>query len=106
MTYANDTEDENYYPHPKSIQVHNNRFSNGGFDPDIGTGALAPILVDLSEGDIPDIFWDGILPISQMLFGQPEIEKLVIRDNGDATFLALNPLRFLFSINALPISNS
>ena len=100
VTYANDTEDENYYPHPKSIQVHNNRFSNGGFDPDIGTGALAPILVDLSEGDIPDIFWDGILPISQMLFGQPEIEKLVIRDNGDATFLALNPLRFQFSIGS------
>ena len=103
VTYANDTEDENYYPHPKSIQVHNNRFSNGGFDPDIGTGALAPILVDLSEGDIPDIFWDGILPISQMLFGQPEIEKLVIKDNGDATFLALNPLRFQFSIGS-PIS--
>ena len=103
VTYANDTEDENYYPHPRSIQVHNNRFSNGGFDPDIGTGALAPILVDLSEGDIPDIFWDGILPISQMLFGQPEIEKLVIKDNGDATFLALNPLRFQFSIGS-PIS--
>ncbi len=103
VTYANETEDENYYPHPRSIQVHNNRFSNGGFDPDIGTGALAPILVDLSEGDIPDIFWDGILPISQMLFGQPEIEKLVIKDNGDATFLALNPLRFQFSIGS-PIS--
>ena len=103
VTYADDTEDENYYPHPKSIQVYSNRFSNGGYDPDVGTGALASILVDLSKGDIPDIFWDGMLPIRQMVFGQPESEKLVIKDNGDATFLALNPLRFQLSVGS-PIS--
>ena len=77
VTYGYETEDENYNPHPKSIQIHGNRFGDGGFDPDLGTGELAAILFELSGGDMPDIFWDGILPTSQMIFGQPEEERLL-----------------------------
>ena len=87
VTYGYETEDENYNPHPKSIQIHGNRFGDGGFDPDIGTGELAAILFELSDGDMPDIFWDGILPMSQMIFGQPDEERLLITNNGEATFL-------------------
>ena len=88
VTYSAETSDENYYPHPKSIQVHNNRFGNGGFDPDTDK-AIAGILYELSEGNMPDIFWDGILPLTQMIFCQPYEEKLVLTDNGDASFMAL-----------------
>tara|TARA_B100000214_G_scaffold107199_2_gene75463 strand:+ start:6806 stop:8032 length:1227 start_codon:yes stop_codon:yes gene_type:complete len=95
VTYGYETDDENYNPHPKSIQIHGNRFGDGGFDPDIGTGELAAILFDLSEGDMPDIFWDGILPMNQILFGQPEEERLIITDNGDATFLTINPIKYM-----------
>ena len=95
VTYGYETEDENYNPHPKSIQIHGNRFGDGGFDPDVGTGELAAILFELSGGDMPDIFWDGILPMNQMLFGQPADEKLVIKNNGDATFLTLNPIKYM-----------
>ncbi len=95
VTYGYETEDENYNPHPKSIQIHGNRFGDGGFDPDIGTGELAAILFELSGGDMPDIFWDGILPTSQMIFGQPEEERLLISSNGDATFLTLNPIKYI-----------
>ena len=95
VTYGYETDDENYNPHPKSIQIHNNRFGDGGFDPDVGTGELAAILFELSGGDMPDIFWDGILPMNQILFGQPDEEKLVISNNGDATFLTLNPIKYL-----------
>ena len=95
VTYGYETEDENYNPHPKSIQVHGNRFGDGGFDPDVETGELAAILFALSEGNMPDIFWDGILPTSQMIFGQPDNEKLVMSNNGDATFLTLNPIKYL-----------
>ena len=95
VTYGYETEDENYNPHPKSIQIHGNRFGDGGFDPDIGTGELAAILFELSGGDMPDIFWDGILPTSQMIFGQPEEERLLISNNGDATFLKLNPIKYI-----------
>ena len=95
VTYGYETEDENYNPHPKSIQVHGNRFGDGGFDPDVETGELAAILFALSEGNMPDIFWDGILPTSQVIFGQPDNEKLVMSNNGDATFLTLNPIKYL-----------
>ncbi len=95
VTYGYDTDDENYNPHPKSIQIHNNRFGDGGFDPDVGTGELAAILFELSKGDMPDIFWDGILPMNQMLFGQPDEERLIISNNGEASFLTINPIKYM-----------
>ena len=95
VTYSNETQDENYDPHPKSIQIHGNRFGEGGFDPDVETGELAAILFELSSGNMPDIFWDGILPTSQIIFGQPDGERLVLSNNGDATFLTINPLKYL-----------
>ena len=95
VTYGYETEDENYNPHPNSIQIHGNRFGDGGFDPDVGTGELAAILFELSDGDMPDIFWDGILPTSQMIFGQPDEERLLITNNGNATFLTLNPIKYI-----------
>ena len=95
VTYSNETQDENYYPHPRSIQIHGNRFGEGGFDPDVETGELAAILFELSGGNMPDIFWDGILPTSQIIFGQPNEERLVLTNNGDATFLTINPIKYL-----------
>ena len=95
VTYGYATDDENYNPHPKSIQIHGNRFGDGGFDPDINTGELAAILFELSDGNMPDIFWDGVLPMNQIIFGQPDDERLVISNNGDATFLTLNPIKYI-----------
>ena len=95
VTYGYETEDENYNPHPKSIQIHGNRFGYGGFDPDVNTGELAAILYELSDGNMPDIFWDGILPVNQMIFGQPDEERLLITNNGDATFLTLDPIKYI-----------
>ena len=95
VTYGYETEDENYNPHPRSIQIHGNRFGEGGFDPDVETGELASILFALSEGDMPDILWDGILPTNQLILGQPDNEKLVMSNNGDATFLTLNPIKYM-----------
>ena len=95
VTYSNETQDENYYPHPRSIQIHGNRFGEGGFDPDVETGELAAILFELSGGNMPDIFWDGVLPTSQIIFGQPNEERLVLTNNGDATFLTINPIKYL-----------
>ena len=97
VTYSAETEDENYYPHPKSIQVHGNRFGKGGFDPDLDK-VIAGILYELSEGNMPDIFWDGVLPLTQMIFGQPDEEKLILVNNGDASFLAIRPIKYMFSL--------
>ena len=95
VTYGSDTDDKEYYPHPKSIQIHNNEFGPTGYNPDTSKGELAQILFDLSGGDMPDIFWDGLLPLSQLVFGQPENEKMIISNNGDATILALDPIKYL-----------
>ena len=105
VTYSAETNDENYYPHPKSIQVHGNRFGNGGFDPDLDK-AIAGILYKLSEGNMPDIFWDGIMPITQMIFGQPDGEKLVLSDNGDASFMALKPIKYMLSLPNVTTSDT
>ena len=105
VTYSAETDDENYYPHPKSIQVHGNRFGNGGFDPDTDK-AIAGILYELSEGNMPDIFWDGILPLTQMIFGQPDEEKLVLSDNGDASFMALKPIKYMLSLPNVTTSDT
>ena len=98
VTYGAETEDEKYYPHPKSIQVHGNRFGSGGFNPDLDK-QVAAILFEVSKGNMPDIFWDGVLPLSEMIFGQPKEEKLVLSDNGEATFLAIKPIKFMLSLS-------
>ena len=95
VTYGSDTDDEEYYPHPKSIQIHGNEFGPTGYNPDTSKGELAQILFDLSGGDMPDIFWDGLVPLSQLVFGQPDNERMIISNNGDATILALDPIKYL-----------
>ena len=35
------------------------------------------------------------MPISQIIFGQPEDEKMIISNNGDAAFLAINPIGYM-----------
>ena len=98
VTYGYEAEDENYYPHPRAIQVHNNRFTKSGNNPDLETGELAKILYELSDKNMPDIFWDGILPMKQIIFGQPDNEKLILGDNGSATFLTINPIKYMLPI--------
>ena len=95
VTYGNDTDDQAYYPHPKSVQIHGNKFGPTGYNPDTSKGELAQILFDLSGGNMPDIFWDGLLPLSQLVFGQPENEKMIITNNGDATMLAIKPIGYI-----------
>ena len=55
-------------------------------------------MYELSEGNLPDIFWDGVLPLSQMIFGQPDEEKLILVNNGDASFLAIKPIKYMLSL--------
>jgi hypothetical protein len=104
VSYSDETDDPNYYPHPKSIQVHNNTYGPGGFDPDVNTGDLAKTLFDISNGNMPDIFWDGVVPISEMIFGQPNDEKLVISEDSEVSFLTISPLKYMMGFSN-PSSN-
>jgi len=95
VSYADEYEDKEYYPHPKSIQIHHNTFSKNGLNPDIESNDLAKILYDLSEGNMADIFWDGMLPLPQMLFGQPQTEKLIIEETDTISLLVLDPIKYI-----------
>jgi hypothetical protein len=33
--------------------------------------------------------------MKQMIFGQPTQEKIVLNENGDATFLTINPIKYM-----------
>jgi hypothetical protein len=46
---------------------------------------------------MPDIFWDGVLPLRQMIFGQPDTERLVLQNNGNIKFAVMNPIRYMLS---------
>ena len=94
--------DQNYDPYPKSIQIHNNQYSNVGKNPDLSRGDLSPVLVDIARGDMPDIIWDGLLPVSQLLFGQPDSEKIIIEEVNETKFLDLD----VFWYVALPFFHS
>ena len=99
VSYSDKTDDPNYYPHPRRIQIHNNTFGPGGFDPDIETGELAKALYEISNGNMPDIFWDGVVPISQMIFGQPNEDKLKMQENSDVSFLTISPLKYILGFS-------
>ena len=99
ISYSDETDDQNYYPHPRRIQIHDNTYGPAGFDPDIETGDLAKALYEISDGDMPDIFWDGVVSVSQMLFGQPEIDKLKIDENSDVSFLTISPIKYMLGFS-------
>ena len=100
VSYSDETDDPNYYPHPKRIQVHNNTYGPSGFDPDIKTGDLAKTLFEISNGNMPDIFWDGVAPFSQMIFGQPDDEKLIINENSETSFLTISAIKYMLGFTS------
>ena len=99
VSYSDETDDPNYYPHPRRIQIHNNTYGPGGFDPDVETGDLAKALFEISEGNMPDIFWDGVVPVSQMIFGQPNEDKLKVDENSDVSFLTISPIKYMLGFS-------
>ena len=99
VSYSDETDDPNYYPHPRRIQIHNNTYGPGGFDPDVETGDLAKALFEISEGNMPDIFWDGVVPVSQMIFGQPNEDKLKVDENSNVSFLTISPIKYMLGFS-------
>ena len=99
VSYSDDTDDPNYYPHPKRIQVYANTYGPSGFDPDLETGDLAKALYEISNGNMPDIFWDGIVPMTQMIFGQPQDEKLKVKEDNDVSFLTISPIKYIMGFS-------
>ena len=95
VTYPYETDYESYNPHPRNVQIYNNTFGKSGYRPDLETGELAKMLFELSGGDMPDIFWDGVVPLSSLLSSKTKKEAVILGNNKDATFLTINPIKFM-----------
>ena len=48
---------------------------------------------------MPDIFWDGVAPLSQMIFGQPDDEKLIIREDSEVSFLTISAVKYMMGFS-------
>jgi parallel beta-helix repeat protein len=90
-SYVEETTDESYYPHPKRIHVHDNSFSNNGYQP---MGALGQQASLIAGGPLPDMVWDGLLPVAYGGEQVPREDWIFFSnnkgDNGAASFIDLN----------------
>jgi parallel beta-helix repeat protein len=72
----------------EGIHVHDNKFANGGTDPE---GRLAKLYNSVEQGPLPDIVIDGLMNDEKMVDGKlPDELGICISNNGDATFVNLN----------------
>ncbi len=80
--------DTQYDPYCESINIHHNKFSNGGTDPQ---GEFLPLFTKATGMPVPDIVFDGIFDSAKLVDGSlPESLNFSIKENGDATFVNLD----------------
>ena len=72
----------------QGIYIHDNKFSDGGTDPE---GPWADLYRKVEQGPLPDIVFDGLLDNEKLVDGKlPNELGIHISNNGDATFVNLN----------------
>ncbi|QYZ68734.1 parallel beta-helix domain-containing protein [Neotabrizicola shimadae] len=108
-SYVKDFTDESYYPHPRRIHIHDNRFTGGGTDPD--PGEFGSALRKALGVPVPDVVWDGVMPLSQWFTtGLAAGEGHLVANNSHATnppyanadFVGFFGLPFLHSVKTDP----
>jgi parallel beta-helix repeat protein len=76
-----------YDPYPKSIYIHDNRFSGGGDSPDgLDWKALKVSMFGIN-GHFPDVLWDGYVDTKAQVNGQYPAEQRICVKNGDVEVL-------------------
>ena len=88
-SYTGEVQDEHYQPIPSAINIHDNRFGKTGWAPQ---GEIGELVAGLAGQPVPEIVWDGVVPISQWFFGVPEESRIVLANNGEARFVDLNAM--------------
>jgi len=79
-SYVKETEDETYRPHPARVHIHNNTFGVGGTDPD--DSEFGSIIRKIIGVPVPNILWDGVMPLGRYLgFGLEPENAHSIHDN-------------------------
>lgn len=85
VSYFEDYEDDDYQPHPRGIVIRDNDYGRGGFEP---SGEVGLFFAEAAGGEIPDILWDGVTPITEWLSWTDEADGIYV-DEKDATFANL-----------------
>ncbi len=85
VSYFEDYKDDDYQPHPRGIVIRDNEYGRGGFEPSVEVGLF---FAEAVGGDIPDILWDGVTPITEWVSWTDAADGIYI-DEKDATFANL-----------------
>ena len=104
-SYVEETQDANYDISPRRIHIHDNRFGISGTDP--SDGEFGKILRDIFGVPVPDIVWDGVMPVWRWAtVGVVAGEAHAIHDNqfassepyGNADFVGYFGLTWFHSV--------
>jgi len=80
--------DPKFDPYPEGIYIHDNTFSNGGYDP---SGQDFALLVGLIGKPLPDVIYDGIVDKKKLKDGKlPPKLRICFKNNGKGTFVNLH----------------
>ena len=85
VSYFEDYEDDDYQPHPRGIVIRDNEYGRGGFEP---SGEVGLFFAEAADGEIPDILWDGVTPLTEWATWTDEADGIYV-DERDATFANL-----------------
>lgn len=85
VSYFEDYEDDDYQPHPRGIVIRDNEYGRGGFEP---SGEVGLFFAEAAGGDVPDILWDGVTPLTEWVSWTDETDGIYV-DEADATFANL-----------------
>lgn len=85
VSYFEDYEDDDYQPHPRGIVIRDNDYGRGGFEP---SGEVGLFFAEAAGGEIPDILWDGVTPLTEWVSWTSEADGIYV-DEKDASFANL-----------------
>ncbi|HEX7915479.1 parallel beta-helix domain-containing protein [Rudaea sp.] len=78
---------DGYDPYPKSIYIHDNRFSGGGDAPDGFDWKALKVSMFGINGHFPDVLWDGFADTKAQVNGQYPAEQRICVKNGEVEVL-------------------
>ena len=93
--FAASKEATGYDPYPKSIYIHDNRFSGGGDAPDgLEWKALKVSMFGIT-GHFPDVIWDGYVDTKALVDGKyPAAQRICVKDPGVEVLNVDGPHKF------------
>ena len=89
-TYPRDFDDDNYVPQPRGIVVRDNLYEGGGDNPD---GEVGDIITGVTGTPVPDIVWDGVVPLTEWLSWTSADDRIYIQEPVGTTFANLHMIQ-------------